>query len=228
MLSADSATEAHKRAAAERALELVRPGMVIGLGTGTTARYFIDGLGNLVGKGLQVKAVVTSSDSKRRATACGIPLAERVEGLLDLTVDGADEIAPSIDCIKGRGGALLREKIVAHSSRRFVLIADESKLVDRLGRGPVPVEVLGFLWERTGEEIAALGGRPVLRMGPDGPFRTDNGNLILDVRFPLVGSDLGSRLHAIPGVIEHGLFFGVAHAAIVAGPAGLRLLGELS
>jgi ribose 5-phosphate isomerase A len=228
MLSADSATEAHKRAAAERALELVRPGMVIGLGTGTTARYFIDGLGNLVGNGLQVKAVVTSNDSNRRAIACGIPLAERVEGLLDLTVDGADEIAPSIDCIKGRGGALLREKIVAHSSRRFVLIADESKLVDRLGRGPVPVEVLGFLWERTGEEIAALGGRPVLRMGPDGPFRTDNGNLILDVRFPLVGSDLGSRLHAIPGVIEHGLFFGVAHAAIVAGPAGLRLLGELS
>jgi ribose 5-phosphate isomerase A len=228
MLNPETGVEGQKRAAAERALELVQTGMVIGLGTGSTARYFIEALGQRVRQGLELSAVVTSGDSRRRAEACGIPLAESVDGVLDLTVDGADEIAPSIDCIKGRGGALLREKIVAHSSRRFVLIADESKLVDRLGRGSVPVEVLGFLWERTSAEIAALGGRPVLRMAPDGPFRTDNGNLILDVKFPLIGPDLGSRLHAIPGVIEHGLFFGVAHAAIVAGPAGLRLLGELS
>lgn len=227
MANPKSGVEGQKQAAAERALQLVEPGMVLGLGTGSTARYFIEGLGERVRRGLQVSAVVTSTDSRRRAEACGIRLAERVDGLLDLTVDGADEIAPSIDCIKGRGGALLREKIVAHASRRFVLIADESKIVDRLGRGPVPVEVLSFLWERTGEEIAGLGGRPVLRMAPDGPFRTDNGNLILDVTFPAVDPDLGSRLHAVPGVIEHGLFFGMAHAAIVSGLAGLRVLGDL-
>ncbi|HEY0492950.1 MAG TPA: ribose-5-phosphate isomerase RpiA [Candidatus Dormibacteraeota bacterium] len=227
MLNGETGLEGHKRAAAERALELVRPGMVVGLGTGTTARYFIEGLGKLVGRGLQVKAVVTSSDSRRRAEACGIPLAERLRGLLDLTVDGADEISPSLDCIKGRGGALLREKIVAHASRRFVLIADHSKVVDHLGRGPVPVEVLPFLWERTAEAIAALPGSPELRLAPDGPFRTDNGNLVLDVRFSAVDQALGSRLHEIPGVIEHGLFFRLAQAAIVAGPSGTRVLGEL-
>ncbi|HSO93463.1 MAG TPA: ribose-5-phosphate isomerase RpiA [Candidatus Dormibacteraeota bacterium] len=227
MLSPETSVEGQKRAAAERALKLVRTGMVIGLGTGSTARYFIEGLGEKVRQGFDLSAVVTSADSRRRAEACGIRLAERVDRPIDLTVDGADEISPSIDCIKGRGGALLREKIVAHSSRRFVLIADESKLVERLGRGPVPVEVLGFLWESTGAEIAALGGRPELRMAADGPFRTDNGNLVLDVRFPAVDPDLGSRLHAIPGVIEHGLFFSMAQAAIVAGVDGLRVLGEL-
>ena len=227
MANPKSGVEAQKQAAAERALQLVEPGMVLGLGTGSTARYFIEGLGERVRRGLQVNAVVTSIDSRRRAEACAIPLTERVKGLLDLTVDGADEIAPSIDCIKGRGGALLREKIVAQASRRFVLIADETKIVDRLGRGPVPVEVLSFLWERTGEQIAALAGRPVLRMAPDGPFRTDNGNLILDVSFPAVDPDLGSRLHAIPGVIEHGLFFAMARGAIVSGPGGVRVLGEL-
>lgn len=227
MANPKSGVEGHKQAAAERALELIEPGMVVGLGTGSTARYFIEGLGERVRRGLSVSAVVTSTDSRRRAEACGIPLTERVDSLLDLTVDGADEIAPSIDCIKGRGGALLREKIVAHASRRFVLIADETKVVDRLGRGPVPVEVLPFLWERTGEGIAALGGRPVLRMAPDGPFLTDNGNLILDVSFPAVDPNLGSRLHAIPGIVEHGLFFGLAQAAILSGPRGVRVLGEL-
>jgi ribose 5-phosphate isomerase A len=201
--------------------------MVIGLGTGSTARYFIEGLGRLVAGGLQVQAVVTSTDSRRRATACGIPLREQLAGQIDLTVDGADEIDPAIDCIKGRGGALLREKIVAQASRRFVLIADEMKLVDHLGRGPVPVEILPFLWERTSDEVARLGGDPVLRPGPDGPFRTDNGNLVLDVSFAPVDRELGVRLHAIPGVIEHGLFFNLAHAAIIGGPSGVRVLGEL-
>ena len=164
----------------------------------------------------------------RRAQACGIHLVERVDGPIDLTVDGADEISPSIDCIKGRGGALLREKIVARASRRFVLIADESKLVESLGRGPVPVEVLNFLWERTCAEIVALGGRPELRMAAGGPFLTDNGNLVLDVQFPAIDPELGVRLRAIPGVIEHGLFIRMAQAAIVAGAGGLRVLGELN
>ena len=227
MLSPETPAEGRKRAAAEGALELVRAGMVVGLGTGSTARYFIEGLGERVSRGLEVSAVVTSTDSRRRAEACGIPLADRVDGPIDLTVDGADEISPSIDCIKGRGGALLREKIVAHASRRFVLIADDSKLVERLGRGPVPIEVLGFLWESTGAAIAALGGTPQMRMAAEGHFRNDKGNLVLDVRFAAVDPDLGSRLHQIPGVIEHGLFFGMARGAIVAGPAGLRVLGEL-
>ncbi|MEO6796556.1 MAG: ribose-5-phosphate isomerase RpiA [Candidatus Dormibacter sp.] len=227
MVTQGTAAEAQKQSAAERALGLVRSGMVIGLGTGTTARYFIEGLGRLVANGLQVQAIVTSTDSRRRAIASGIPLREQIDSQIDLTVDGADEIDPAIDCIKGRGGALLREKIVAHASRRFVLIADDSKVVDRLGRGPVPVEILPFLWERTSYGIAQLGGDPVLRAGPDGPYRTDNGNLVLDVRFEGIDRDLDARLHAIPGVIEHGLFFGVAHAAIVGGPSGIRVLGEL-
>lgn len=227
MPNSETGVEAQKRAAAQRALQLVRPGMVIGLGTGSTARYFIEGLGELVAGGLEVEAVVTSSDSRRRAEACGIPLAERLRARLDLTVDGADEIDPSIDCIKGRGGALLREKMVANASRRFVLIADESKMVDQLGLGPVPVEVLPFLWEWTSEKVAGLGGHPVLRQGQAGPFLTDNGNLVLDVSFARVDPELGVRLHAIPGVIEHGLFFGVASGALVAGPTGVRVLGEL-
>ena len=227
MIDPGSRVEAYKRAAAERALQLVRPGMVVGLGTGSTARYFIEGLGRMVQEGFAVQAVVTSSDSRRRAIECGLALRDHLERPVDLTVDGADEIDGSLNCIKGRGGALLREKIVAHASLRFVLIADESKLVDQLGRGPVPVEVLPFLWERTSEGIAGLGGRPVLRVDGEGPSVTDNGNLILDVTFEQVLPSLAGQLHAIPGVIEHGLFFSVAHAAIIAGPSGLHVRGEL-
>src|SRR5919109_244238 len=167
--------EAQKKAAAERALELVRSGTIVGLGTGTTARYFIDGLAARARDGLRIQAVVTSLDSRQRALAAGIPLVDRIDGSLDLAVDGADEIDPGVNCIKGRGGALLREKIVAHASRRFVLIADESKLVGRLGRGPVPVEVLPFLWEVTARAIESLGGRPQLRLTDGQPFKTDNG-----------------------------------------------------
>lgn len=227
MVNPGTGVEAQKQAAAERALQLVQPGMVIGLGTGSTARYFIEGLGRMVEGGTEVHAVVTSTDSRRRANECGIPLMDRLEHPLDLTIDGADEIDPAVNCIKGRGGALLREKIVAHASRRFVLIADESKVVDRLGRGPVPVEILPFLWERTSQSVAELGGEPVLRLSADGPYRTDNGNLILDVAFGTVDASLDSRLHAIPGVLEHGIFLGVAKAAIVAGPSGIRVLGKL-
>jgi ribose 5-phosphate isomerase A len=227
MVNPGTGVEAQKQAAAERALQLVQPGMVIGLGTGSTARYFIEGLGRMVERGTDVRAVVTSTDSRRRANECGIPLIDRLEHPLDLTIDGADEIDPAVNCIKGRGGALLREKIVAHASRRFVLIADQSKVVDRLGRGPVPVEILPFLWERTSQSVAELGGEPVLRQGPDGPYRTDNGNLILDVAFGTVDASVDSRLHAIPGVLEHGIFLGIAQAAIIGGPSGIRVLGKL-
>lgn len=227
MEAAQMEIEEQKQAAAERALELVRPGMVIGLGTGTTARYFIDGLARKVRAGLRIRAVVTSIASRRQAEADGIPLTEDPDGLLDLTVDGADEIDPSINCVKGRGGALLREKIVAHASRRFVVIADESKLVGQLGRGPVPVEVLPFLWQVTSRSIESLGGRPQLRMADGRPYRTDNDNLILDTTFGVVDAKLAAALHTIPGVLEHGLFIGIATGAIIGSSTGVRLIGEI-
>jgi ribose 5-phosphate isomerase A len=227
MANAHAEVEAQKQAAAERALELVRPGTIVGLGTGSTARYFIDGLIRRVRAGLEIRAVVTSLETRRQAEAGGIRVVEQIDGSLDLAVDGADEIDPAVNCLKGRGGALLREKIVANASRRFVLIGDESKLVGRLGRGPVPIEVLPFLWQATSQSIESVGGRPELRMAGGRPFRTDNDNLILDTSFGLVDAALGQALHAIPGVLEHGLFFGIARAAIVAGASGLRILGEL-
>src|SRR5438445_1455710 len=228
MATAPDEVESQKRAAAERALELLRPGTIVGVGTGSTARYFIDGLGRRVREGLTVSAVVTSDESRRLAAAAGIPIIDRIDGGLDLAVDGADEIDPAINCIKGRGGALLREKIVAHASRRFVLVADERKLVGRLGRGPVPIEILPFLWEATSRSIESLGGRPELRMAAGEPARTDNGNLVLDTSFGVVDAGLGMALHGIPGVIEHGLFFGMAKAAIIGSASGLRILGELA
>src|SRR5947199_6133977 len=220
--------EAQKKAVADRALELVRPGTVVGLGTGSTARYFIAGLAERVRAGLEVRAVATSAESRRLAEEGQIPTTERIDGSLDLAVDGADEIDPTINCLKGRGGALLREKIVAVASRRFVLIADESKLVGRLGRGPVPIEVLPFLWGATSRSIESLGGRPQLRMASGRPFTTDNGNLILDTTFGAVDAQPGVAIHAIPGVLEHGLFFRIAPAAIVGSATGLRILGELA
>jgi ribose 5-phosphate isomerase A len=227
MATAHAEVESHKRAAAERALELVRPGTIVGLGTGSTARYFIDALAKRVREGLRVRAVVTSLESRAQAEAGGIPITDRVDGGLDLAVDGADEIDPAVNCIKGRGGALLREKIVAHASRRFVLVADESKLVGRLGRGRVPVEILPFLWEATSRSIESLGGRPELRLAAGEPYRTDNGNLVLDTSFGMVDAGLGLALHGIPGVIEHGLFFGLARAAIIGSATGIRVMGEL-
>jgi ribose 5-phosphate isomerase A len=228
MRNQETDVEAQKAAAAGRALELVQSGMVLGLGTGSTARYFIEGVGRLIRKGAVIRAVATSLDSRGRAEACGIPLLDEIHDVIDLTVDGADEIDPDLNCVKGRGGALLREKIVAHASRRFVLIADEGKLVTRLGRGPVPVEVVAFLWERTSHYIAELGGRPTLRVTDGAPFRTDNGNVILDVIFEEIGEQLAPDLGAIPGVVEHGLFLRMAHAAIIAGRAGVSVLGELA
>ena len=227
MATAHAEVESHKRAAAERALELVRPGTIVGLGTGSTARYFIDALGRRVREGLKVQAVVTSVETRGLAEAAGIRVTDRIDGGLDLAVDGADEIDPAVNCIKGRGGALLREKIVAHASRRFILVADESKLVGRLGRGPLPVEILPFLWEATSRSIESLGGRPELRLAAGEPYRTDNDNLVLDTSFGVVDAGLGLALRAIPGVIEHGLFFGMARAAIIGSTAGIRILGEL-
>ena len=223
-----------KRAAAERAVEMVTDGMLLGLGTGSTAAHFIDALGARVATGLQVNCVATSVASHRQAEALGIPVSDRTDRMLDLAVDGADEIDPGLNLVKGLGGALLREKVVAAASQRMVVIATDDKLVDWLGsRAPLPVEVLPLLWERTAETIGRLGLVPILRLvapgsGPaDTAFVTDNGNLILDCAIlkPTDPEDLAIELDTIPGVMGHGLFVGMASLAVVAAPDGeVRLL----
>lgn len=217
--------DALKRAAARRALELVRPGMVLGIGTGTTARYFIQGL-----RGMRVAAVPTSRASAELGRAAGLELLEDPPGDVDLAVDGADEIDPRLQLVKGHGGALFREKMVALAARRFVVIADESKLVERLGRTSIPVEVAPFLWRRTAARLAELGAAWTLRGGEAAPYVTDNGNLVLDLTFPgglAAPAATAAAAKAVTGVLEHGLFLGLARGAIVAGTAGVEVLGRL-
>lgn len=223
-------TESLKAAAAARALQLVQPGMVIGLGTGTTARHFIEGLGRLVAQGLTVTGVPTSRAAAAQAAGLGIRLVDHLEQPLDLAVDGADEIDPGRNLIKGRGGALLREKLVAAAARRFVVIADESKLVARLGQGPLPVEISPFLWWQTAQRLERLARRWQLRGGQDRPFMTDNGNLVIDLfieggipEAPALAGSLDGTL----GVMANGLFLGMASACIIASPSGIRVLGSL-
>ena len=220
-----------KAAAAARALELVRPGMVVGLGTGSTAAHFVQGLGELVRGGLRVTGVPTSRETERLAKAAGIPLADALEGPIDLAVDGADEIGPDLDLIKGGGGAHLREKLVAGAALRFIVIADEGKLVPRLGtRFPVPVEVVPFLWRSTAARLAKLGFEWRLRGGAEAPFTTDNGNLVIDLTASGGIPDprgAAARIKAVTGVVEHGIFAGLTTGCIVAGGDGVRVLGHL-
>jgi ribose 5-phosphate isomerase A len=226
--------EAHKRAAAARALDLVRPGMRLGLGTGSTARHFVELLGERVRGGLQVVAVATSNATQSDAERCGIPLTTLDETpALDLTVDGADEIASDLSLIKGGGGALLREKIVAAASARMVVIADESKWVQTLGRFPLPIEVepfgLGATQRAIEAAIAAVGAPAAAvqrRRRGSHAFVTDCGHWILDASLERIADApaLAARLSAIPGVIEHGLFIGLAQTAILAGDRGVRMI----
>jgi ribose 5-phosphate isomerase A len=224
--------EAQKRAAAVRAVEFVRPGMRLGLGTGSTARHFVELIGERVRAGLDIVAVPTSQATKADAEACGIKLTTLDETPeLDLTVDGADEIAPDLSLIKGGGGALLREKIVAAASARMIVIADQSKLVAALGRFPLPIEVVPFGLAATlravGRAIAARPGRLNLRKGRDGhAFVTDGGHWIIDAALDRI-DDPRAMAHAlanIPGVMEHGLFIGLTTMAIVAGPDGVKII----
>jgi ribose 5-phosphate isomerase A len=200
--------------------------MLLGLGTGSTAAYFIDALGERFRGGLQVTAVATSKASAEQAGGFGIPLLENVDRPIDLTVDGADQIDPRLNLVKGLGGALLREKVVAAASNRMMVIATEDKLVPRLDHGPLPVEVLPLLWERTAATISALGLEPSLRPAGQAPFISDNGNLILDCQLngALEPAQLAAALDAIPGVIGHGLFLGIATEAAIAGPDRVRVL----
>ena len=224
-------TEELKRAAAEKALALVQDGMLVGLGSGTTARYFTEGLGRLVAAGTKVMGVPTSRETAELAAELGIPIVTELVGQIDLSVDGADEVDPALDLIKGRGGALFREKLVAAASKRFVVVVDESKLVKQLGVGVLPVEVLPFLWRLTAERIAALGVSLVVRGGEETPYITDNGNLILDLTFEggiKKPADLSVKLKNVIGVVETGLFVGMTDTVIVAGPEGPRALGRSS
>jgi ribose 5-phosphate isomerase A len=224
-----------KRQAAARALDFVVPGMRLGLGTGSTAAAFVTLLGARVAEGLKIIGVPTSEQTARQAAALAIPLAtldEQPE--LDLTIDGADEFDPALRLIKGGGGALLREKIIAAASRRMIVIADETKAVDVLGRFPLPVEVNRFGLDATRRLIqreAALSdctGDIVVRMAGSDAFVTDGGHLIVDCHFGRIASpeDLASRLNMIPGVVEHGLFLGLARAVVVAGTDGVRIIGQ--
>jgi ribose 5-phosphate isomerase A len=223
-----------KRQAAARALEEVRDGMKLGLGTGSTAKHFVELLGERVRAGLKVVGVPTSEATRADAIRCGVPLTtlDDVDSL-DLTVDGADEIDPALNLIKGGGGALLREKIVAAASGRMIVIADDSKWVERLGRFPLPIEVIPFGLAATQCAVArafaesGVSGQMVVRKGKDGHvFVTDGGHWIVDAHLGRIpdAPRLAGLLNAIPGVVEHGLFIGLASTAVLAGSQGIRVV----
>lgn len=223
--------DAQKRQAAARALDFVRPGMRLGLGTGSTAAHFVDLLGEKVRAGLDVVGVPTSEATRAQAERLGIRLTTLDETPeLDLTVDGADEVGPDLSLIKGGGGALLREKIVASASARMVVIADESKWVPVLGKFPLPIEVIPFGLGATQRAVDAATGAPgacTLRKTKDGhAFVTDGGHCILDAALGRIPDPaaLAARLCSIPGVVEHGLFVGLAYAVILAGANGIRVV----
>lgn len=225
-----SDTEALKRAAAERAAEWIRDGMTLGLGTGSTVRHLLDVIAErrAAGEWRDVVGVPTSEDTAERARRAGIPLAGLDERpRVDLTIDGADEVDPQLRLIKGLGAALLREKIVAAASRQLVIVADESKVVERLGtRAALPVEVDPFGAAIQPEFLRALGADPVPRVRDGAPVVTDGGNRIFDCRFADGIADpeaLEARLALRPGIIDCGLFLGMATAVVIAGAGGVRV-----
>src|ERR1700689_403985 len=223
-----------KRQAAGRAPGFVPDGMKLGLGTGSTAKHFVELLGQRVRDGLDVIGVPTSEVTRADAIRCGIRLTTLDDiDRLDLTVDGADEIDPALNVIKGGGGALLREKIVAAASDRMIVIADDSKWVEVLGRFPLPVEVIPFGLAATqraiGKAFAETGvsGQMVVRKAKDGHvFVTDGGHWIIDAHLGRITDTAGlaALLNAIPGVVQHGLFVGLASVAMLAGPEGIRVV----
>jgi len=215
--------QAEKEVVAGAAVRFVKSGMKLGLGTGTTAHHFIHRLGERVRRGeLSVEAVATSKQSQALAKEVGITVSEPRRGLrLDLAVDGADEIGPNLALIKGGGGALLREKVVAVAADYFLVIADSSKLVNQLGAFPLPLEVVPFAVPWVMDRVEALGATAVLRMdreSRDRPYLTDQQNYIVDCQFRAIEqpAQLASKLEAVPGIVEHGLFIGYARAALIA------------
>lgn len=217
-----------KIVAAEAALRFVRSGMRLGLGSGSTSHAFIRLLGKQVSSGaLRVSGIAASRESELIAREEGIPLIEPAQGLkLDLAVDGADEITSDLALIKGGGGALLREKVVERASRYFLVIADSSKLVERLGAFKVPIEVIPFSLPWVLDELKELEGNPAQRVGSNQPYLTDQQNYIVDCDFGLIADPTGlaSKLEQIPGIAEHGLFIGYANAALLADGSEVRVL----
>ena len=221
----------YKQEAAEYAVKYLEPGMTIGLGTGSTAIYATRRLAELFHNGTlrQIVAFATSTSVWQEAVKLGIPmLSEDLPREIDVTIDGADEVDPQLNLIKGGGGALLREKIVAQASRREIIVVDDSKLSPQLGtHWPVPVEVLPYGWQSQARYLAALGAEVTQRRTPEGSeFRTDQGNMILDAHFgPIADLEgLARQLSDRAGIVEHGLFLNLAHDVIIAGPQGIRHL----
>jgi ribose 5-phosphate isomerase A len=222
-----------KQQAAEAAVEFVETGMVIGLGHGSTAAFAVRRIAKLMrdGRLRNIHGVACSRQVENEAKRLGIPLTTLDEQpTVDLTIDGADEVDTDLNLIKGGGGAMLREKIVAQASRREIIVVDESKLSRALGtHSPVPVEVVPFGWQVQIAYLESLGARPNLRQKGDGtPFKTDQGNLILDCRFDPIQdpTQLAARLNERAGIVEHGLFLGLATDVIVAGRKGIRHLAK--
>lgn len=223
-----ASAEDTKRRAADAALKYVKDGMVLGLGTGSTARHFLEGVARLVAGGADLRGVPTSFATAEAAKQLGVPLTSLEEHPRpDLCVDGADEVDPKLDLVKGLGGALFREKIVAAASKRFVVIVDESKLVPRLGtKAPVPVEVHPFGWRTAAAALEDLGATVEIRRKDGQTYRTDNDNHILDARFgPLKApAKTAAAIAAIPGVVGHGLFLGMADVVLAGTSKGVRTL----
>ncbi|MBF5043146.1 ribose 5-phosphate isomerase A [Aggregicoccus sp. 17bor-14] len=218
-----------KQEAAERAVDAVRSGMRVGLGTGSTARWAIVSIGRRLAAGqlAGVVGVATSGETEALARAAGVPLEPLDARALDVAIDGADEISPTLELIKGRGGALVRERLVALQAREFIVVADHTKRVQRLGeKNPVPLEVLAFGYEATLARVQRLCGvAPRLRRGADGtPLRSDNGNLLADLALGVLEDPAAqhAQLESVPGVVDCGLFLGMAHRALVAYPDGVR------
>lgn len=223
--------EAFKKDAAEKAVEQVRDGMILALGTGSTARYAIIKIGELwqLGALINIVGIPTSEGTAVLARDYDIPLGHLHEyDRIDLAIDGADEVDPGFNLIKGLGGALLREKMIESIVERFIVVVDETKLVQKLGtRSPVPVEVTQFAWQSHARWLEKLGCMPELRGDEEAPYVTDNGNYILDCTFPNGidrPAELATVLRSRPGIIEHGLFLDMADQVIVAGNTGLRVL----
>lgn len=207
-----------KQAAALKATEYIRDGMIVGLGTGSTAYWAIQDIGKKVKNGMVIQAVATSVQSENLATELGIPLIDiSMTDSIDITIDGADEVDDEWNLIKGGGGALLREKIVASHSKELIVIVDESKRVNPLGAFPLPVEVVIYGYEVTQKRLRALGCKPHLRLVNNKPFVTDNGNYVVDCDFGTIEQpgELAHQINLIPGVVDHGLFIQMATKIIV-------------
>ena len=229
MATPGSSPDHLKMLAAEAAVAQIQDGMILGLGTGSTAKHAVDAIGRRVATGLRVVGIPTSERTAEQARGLGIPLATFAEySKLDIAIDGADEVEIGpLNLVKGLGGALLREKIVAAAAARFIVIVDESKLVQHLGtHAPLPIEVNPFGWEVTARKIRELGGDPKLRMSSPKPYITDGGHYILDTSFGPIHNPpaLAELLDGVVGVVEHGLFVGMTSQVIIGSPDGIKTL----